>query len=77
MENYIREIHSIININKQSQLQYVHNNNNKSNKLIRYFNNHQQYLLQMCVDVDEIRARGISSLQYWLKSGTMVCNPDL
>lgn len=72
LENYIREIHSIINISKQSQIASI-----SSHKLIRYFNSHQQYLLQMCVDVDEVRARGISSLQYWLRSGTMVCNPDL
>ena len=68
LENYIREIHSIININKQQTT---------NGKLIKYFNNHQQYLLKMCVDIDEIRARGISSLKYWMASGTMICNPDL
>jgi len=70
LESYIRSIHSIINFYKNSL------NRNGNDKLLRYLTNHQQYLLTLIVDVDETRARGVSSLQYWLKSGTLSCNPD-
>ena len=38
---------------------------------------HKMYFQQMSVDVDEVRARGVSSLEHWSKSGHMICNPDL
>merc|ERR1712228_511302 len=51
LENYILEIHSILALYKTNLS--LHENNEK---IIKYVNNHQQYLLKMCVDFDEVRA---------------------
>merc|ERR1712192_21842 len=73
LEQYVRAIHAVLNAEK---VRLVEEEEEKE-KRVKLLSRHQLYLLKMCVDVDEVRARGVSSLQYWLRQGTLACNPDL